>query len=88
MRAVHLSQQRLSSLPFILCGTLCVLHQSHAFDMNDFIQQVIASENPKGKMSDDEALCKFGIVGEIDEDACKIMGIPTASKTLDGIDLG
>ena len=86
LRATHSSRRSFISLPFILCGTSFFPHQTQALDIDAFIQQEIASEKPKGKMSDDEALCKFGMVGKLRGDACKRLGISTAAKTPGGVD--
>lgn len=84
------------SLPFLLYSSAFCPHPSQALDIDAFIQNELDSEVcnnrvdkkciSKVKMSDDEALCKFGQPGKSRGDACVRIGVSTSSKTIGGVD--
>lgn len=58
---------------------------SNALDIDAFISKELSSEKPKGQLTEDEALCKFGAPGADKGEACERAGMSTAGRN-NGVD--
>eukprot|EP00532_Pseudo-nitzschia_australis_P007054 CAMPEP_0168175370 /NCGR_PEP_ID=MMETSP0139_2-20121125/7084_1 /TAXON_ID=44445 /ORGANISM="Pseudo-nitzschia australis, Strain 10249 10 AB" /LENGTH=151 /DNA_ID=CAMNT_0008093749 /DNA_START=134 /DNA_END=589 /DNA_ORIENTATION=+ len=68
----------------MIAGTFTASSPSLALDMDSFMAKELDSTKVAPKMSDDEALCKFGAPSKGTGNACLRAGLPTKRST--GVD--
>ena len=68
----------------MIAGTFTASSPCLALDMDSFMAKELTSAKVPPKMSDDEALCKFGAPSKGTGNACLRAGLPTKRRT--GVD--
>uniref|UniRef100_A0A7S1VJA7 Uncharacterized protein n=1 Tax=Grammatophora oceanica TaxID=210454 RepID=A0A7S1VJA7_9STRA len=79
-----LSRRNVLSLPFIAAAAAATTPAATALDIDSFVNSELSNDSTSPKMSEDEALCRFGFPSKPTGEACLRAGLSTKrTDTLD-----